>query len=691
MNGKSYIFKGARVIDPARGVDAVMDIGVAEGRVVDPGQIANPEVVDLSGKILSPGFIDLHVHLRQPGNNMAETIASGTAAAAAGGFTSIVAMPNTNPPADTAGAIEFLRQTAAQKGVVHVLPCGCMTKNYEGREMAGIGSLKAAGVVALSDDGRCIQDHSLMRHVVEYAKSFNLPILDHCEEKTLAADGVMNEGKWSVLLGMNGISGASEELMVARNIILARQIGWKIHMQHVSVKESVELLRNARAKGIPVSGEATPHHLTLTDECIKTYSTNYKMNPPLRSEEDRLALIEGVADGTITVIATDHAPHTRTAKLVEFDYAPFGIIGLETALPLCYTELVAKGVIDLAALVKLFHDRPRRSARHRKLQSGRRTSRRHCDFRSGPQIHHRCRQIQVEFAQHAVQRARSRVQGLGHAGQRENGLLRRMKTLADILPGIIEFRHALHRIPEMAGQEFKTSQLIRERLAVLGLEVLPPFLGTDVVALLYGGRGAGRNVTLRADIDALALEEATGRPYRSTHPGHMHACGHDGHAAMVTGAAELLVSRRDEFAGSVRFVFQPGEENRAMGRELVAAGVLENPAADVVTALHGMPGLPIGTLATRTGAIMASCAHFKVVLRGKGGHSSRPALSRNPVTAAAAPATTWWRPPAWPRICPASPGRSTPLSASLCAGWRRPPTTCRYTTASCTWNCTGAP
>ncbi|MEI2999564.1 MAG: amidohydrolase family protein [Victivallis sp.] len=227
MNGKSYIFKGARVIDPARGVDAVMDIGVAEGRVVDPGQIANPEVVDLSGKILSPGFIDLHVHLRQPGNNMAETIASGTAAAAAGGFTSIVAMPNTNPPADTAGAIEFLRQTAAQKGVVHVLPCGCMTKNYEGREMAGIGSLKAAGVVALSDDGRCIQDHSLMRHVVEYAKSFNLPILDHCEEKTLAADGVMNEGKWSVLLGMNGISGASEELMVARNIILARQIGWK--------------------------------------------------------------------------------------------------------------------------------------------------------------------------------------------------------------------------------------------------------------------------------------------------------------------------------------------------------------------------------------------------------------------------------------------------------------------------------
>lgn len=358
MNGDKYIFKGARVIDPARGIDQVMDIGVADGCFADPGEIANPQVVELGGKVLAPGFIDLHVHLRQPGNNMAETIASGTAAAAAGGFTSVVAMPNTNPPADNAGAIEFLRQTAAQKGVVRVLPCGCMTKNYEGLEMAGIGSLKAAGVVALSDDGRCIQDHSLMRHVVEYAKSFNLPILDHCEEKTLAAEGVMNEGKWSVLLGMSGISGASEELIVARNIILARQIGWKIHMQHVSVKESVRLLRDARAQGIPVSGEATPHHLTLNDEYIKTYDTNYKMNPPLRSEEDRLALIEGVADGTITVIATDHAPHTQTAKLVEFDYAPFGIVGLETALPVCYTELVAKRVIGLPALVKLLTTGP---------------------------------------------------------------------------------------------------------------------------------------------------------------------------------------------------------------------------------------------------------------------------------------------------------------------------------------------
>ncbi len=350
--GSEYILKNARVIDPARGIDAVGDIGVADGVVVEASEVKNPAVIDLTGLVLSPGFIDLHVHLRQPGNNMAETIASGTMAAAAGGFTSVVAMPNTNPPADTPGAIELLRSTAAHKGVVRVLPCGCMTRGGEGREMASIGSLKAAGVVALSDDGKCIQDHALMRHVVEYAKSFELPILDHCEDNYLAANGVMHEGKWSVLLGFNGISGAAEELMIARNIILSRMTGWKIHMQHVSVKESVELLRNARKAGIRVTGEATPHHLTLTDECIKKFDTNYKMNPPLRSEEDRQALLDAVAEGVISVIATDHAPHTLTAKMVEFDNAPFGIIGLETALCLCYTELVASGRMSLYALVE---------------------------------------------------------------------------------------------------------------------------------------------------------------------------------------------------------------------------------------------------------------------------------------------------------------------------------------------------
>ncbi|MBE6377316.1 MAG: dihydroorotase [Lentisphaerae bacterium] len=345
------LLKNARIIDPARNIDKVGDIAVANGVIVDAAELKAPEVIDLTGKVLSRGFIDVHVHLRQPGNTAAETIATGSMAAAAGGFTSIVAMPNTSPSADTAGAIEYLHRIAAEQAVVKVLPCGNMTKGGKGEEMAGIGSLKKAGVVALSDDGKCIQDHGLMRHVVEYAKSFNLPIMDHCEETTLAAGGVMNEGKWSVLLGMNGISKASEELIIARNIIFAREIGWKIHMQHVSTRESVDMIRRARAKGIPVTGEATPHHLTLTDECVKKFDTNYKMNPPLRSEDDRQALIEGVADGTITVIATDHAPHTETAKLVEFDHAPFGIIGLETALPVCFTQLVVPGIISIPQLI----------------------------------------------------------------------------------------------------------------------------------------------------------------------------------------------------------------------------------------------------------------------------------------------------------------------------------------------------
>ena len=350
---KEYILKNARVIDPGRNIDSVGDIGVdAEGLFAEPAALKNAEVIDLAGKVIAPGFIDVHVHLRHPGNTLAETIATGTAAAAAGGFTSIVAMPNTKPAADTVGSIELLRRLAAKDAVVRVLPCGCMTIGLAGEEMAPIGSLKSAGVVALSDDGKCIQDHALMRRIVEYAKAFDLPIMDHCEEYKLAEGGVMHEGKWSVLLGMNGIPAAAEEIIIARNIIFARQIDWKIHMQHVSTAGSVKLLRAARAEGVKVTGEATPHHLTLTDECIKKFDTNYKMNPPLRSEEDRLALIEGVADDTITVIATDHAPHTRTAKEVEFDYAPCGIIGLETAFSVCYTELVKKQVINLPRLIQ---------------------------------------------------------------------------------------------------------------------------------------------------------------------------------------------------------------------------------------------------------------------------------------------------------------------------------------------------
>ncbi|MDD2403015.1 MAG: dihydroorotase [Victivallaceae bacterium] len=349
-----YILTGARVVDPARGIDEVMDIGVANGIIVEPSSIRKPEKIDLSGNIIAPGFIDIHVHLRQPGNTGAETIATGTMAAAAGGFTSILAMPNTNPCCDSAGTIELIKRESERNAKVRVYPCGCLSKNSDGKEMAGIGSLKNAGVVALSDDGRCIQNNELMRHVVAYAKSFDLPILDHCEEESLKGDGVMHEGKWSVLLGMLGIPSAAEELIIQRNIIFSRMFDWKIHMQHISTRESVEMMRRARARGIKVTAEATPHHIALTDENIKKFDTNYKMNPPLRSEDDRQAVIKGLKDGTISIIATDHAPHTMTAKEVEFDYAPFGIIGLETAIPVCLTELYHSGILSMSELVSKF-------------------------------------------------------------------------------------------------------------------------------------------------------------------------------------------------------------------------------------------------------------------------------------------------------------------------------------------------
>ncbi len=353
-----YILKGGRVVDPSRNLDTVMSIGVSDGKIVDPTSIPGAEIIDVTGKILTPGLIDIHVHLRDPGQTASETIASGTKAAAAGGFTTIVSMPNTKPVADSTGTIDNIKRKVKESATIKVLPSGAMTKDIAGEEMSSIGSLKSAGIVALTDDGKCIQSNYLMRNVVRYAKSFGLPIMDHCEENTLKGEGVMHEGQWSTLLGMSGIPSAAEEIIVDRNIILARDEDWKIHCQHISAKESVEKIRQARKRGIQITAEATPHHLTFTDQKIKSFDTNFKMNPPLRSEEDRQALIAGLKDDTITIIASDHAPHTETSKLVEFDYAPFGIIGLETSVPVCLTILYHSGELDLSQLIAKFTTGP---------------------------------------------------------------------------------------------------------------------------------------------------------------------------------------------------------------------------------------------------------------------------------------------------------------------------------------------
>ena len=351
------------MIDPANKRDAIGDVLIVDGRIAPEGTIppVNTEAVDCTGKVVAPGLIDLHVHLREPGQSAKETIASGTRAAAAGGFTTVVCMPNTSPSIDSASVVAWGLDKARAEAVVRGLPTGALTKGIAGEEMAPIGALKKAGVVALTDDGRCIQSHELMRRALEYARMFGLVVMDHCQDYSLVGKGVMHEGYWSTVLGLPGWPAAGEELIVQRNATLAELTGTPIHCQHLSAAGSVRVLREARSRGIPLSGEVCPHHIALTDAALQGYDTNFKMNPPLRSEEHVEALLEGIADGTITVLASDHAPHCGFEKEVEFDQAPFGILGLETELGLFLDILVHKRkVLSLPRLIEMYTINPAR-------------------------------------------------------------------------------------------------------------------------------------------------------------------------------------------------------------------------------------------------------------------------------------------------------------------------------------------
>jgi dihydroorotase len=356
------VIKNGRVLDPANKVDAVRDVAIVNGQIADRVPDTGPsQVIDATGKIVAPGLIDIHVHLREPGRGDKETIETGAACAARGGFTSVVCMPNTTPAADNAGTIAFIRQRA-EAACVNVFPTGAISKDLKGEELAPIGSLKRAGVVAITDDGHCVQNNELMRRAVEYAKMFELPVMDHCQDYALVADGVMHEGYWSTALGLRGWPAAGEDVIVARNIVLAELADWHIHCQHLSSWRSVNMIREAKNRGVKISGEACPHHFTLTDECLKTYDTNYKMNPPLRTDRDREALWEGLADGSIEIVASDHAPHCTYEKEVEFDLAPFGILGLETQLALSL-DLVRKKILSLTQLIEKFTVNPARLVR----------------------------------------------------------------------------------------------------------------------------------------------------------------------------------------------------------------------------------------------------------------------------------------------------------------------------------------
>ena len=357
----SLHIKNARFIDPANKRDAVGDLFVNNGVIVDRLSAADKKkakIIDGTGLVACPGLVDIHVHFREPGQTHKENIATGSHCAAAGGFTTVVCMPNTSPPASNSGTIQLINDVIKRDAVVNVLTTGCITVDMKGEALAPIGSLAKAGVVAITDDGDCVQSNELMRRACEYAKMFDLPLMDHCQDHSMTVGAVMNEGAVSTRLGLRGWPNAAEDLIVSRNAILSTYTGAHIHLQHISSRNSVEIIRRAKARGVKITAEATPHHIALTDDCIEGYDPKFKMNPPLRTAEDQEEIIAGLKDGTIDIIATDHAPHTDYEKDKEFDYAPNGILGLETALPVTLSILMRKNRFKIGKVVDLMTRKP---------------------------------------------------------------------------------------------------------------------------------------------------------------------------------------------------------------------------------------------------------------------------------------------------------------------------------------------
>jgi len=355
------LIKNGRVIDPSSGVDETLDILIEKGKIADLKpkiDTQKAKVIDASRLVVTPGFIDMHVHLREPGQEYKETIRTGSLAAAKGGFTTILCMPNTEPVNDNRGVTEYILSQAKKEAVVNVFPVASISRSQEGKELTDMADLLEAGAIAFSDDGQPVQDSHLMRRALEYSKLLDTLIIDHCEDKNLSEGGLMHEGYYSYLLGFKGIPDSSEEIMVARDLILAEKADARLHIAHLSVKGAIYLVKQAKKKKIKVTAEATPHHLLLDDSSLETYDTNLKMNPPLRSKEDVQALREAIKEGVVDVIATDHAPHAPDEKDVEFDKAPFGINGLETAVSLILDRLVNKNIISLKRFIEMISTNP---------------------------------------------------------------------------------------------------------------------------------------------------------------------------------------------------------------------------------------------------------------------------------------------------------------------------------------------